>query len=307
MIGIKSCLFFWIQLLITSNKGVSSFSVVLPSQLQNAVQQGLLVEEPIPNLYILGTVHIGSKSADEARVLIEAVRPTKVIVELPPSRLSRVRAKIKAKKEDKSSLSNSERVTFLRAIGMYPSLALAGWSKGGISGFLFSTSIVWPSLLKRSITGNEEEDELPRVNEFDATVEAGDKFDAEIIAGDLEFEELIQSIVSSMTPISWMKVGGRLSLEAIGLQPTDPIRRKKGESLADWEARRRSVSTARSSRTHGEISAPEIHNTVVVERDEKFAQLCLEALESNERVVCVCGLVHLDGILEKLQDDGTFL
>eukprot|EP00586_Coscinodiscus_wailesii_P021257 CAMPEP_0172504156 /NCGR_PEP_ID=MMETSP1066-20121228/176045_1 /TAXON_ID=671091 /ORGANISM="Coscinodiscus wailesii, Strain CCMP2513" /LENGTH=46 /DNA_ID= /DNA_START= /DNA_END= /DNA_ORIENTATION= len=46
-------------------------------------------------------------------------------------------------------------------------MASAGYSNGGISGLIFSTVIVWSSLLKRSVTNSEEMEKLPRKNEFE--------------------------------------------------------------------------------------------------------------------------------------------
>ena len=57
---------------------------------ENLISKGLLAR-PHPNLYVLGTVHIGSKSAKEAKELIEAVRPKHVVVEVSPTRLRRLK------------------------------------------------------------------------------------------------------------------------------------------------------------------------------------------------------------------------
>jgi len=292
----------------------AAFSAVSP-QLKQAVENGLLVHFE-PDLHILGTVHIGSRSAKEAQILIETVQPSNVVIEIPPSRLERIRSNIQTRKNQKIDCDSRNNITKFEsnnrpqsstiagAINAYPSLAIAGWSKAGFSGFLFSTAIVWPSLLKRSITGNEEEETLPRRTEFEAAVEAADKIGANIIAVDLEFDELVQSFVDSMSVLSWVNLAGAIVVQSIGLVPVDPVKRRKGESLVDWERRRREVTTSRASRLHGEKLSPEVSRVLVDERDKTFAEACLRVMDENlgvkRKTVCIVGLVHVDGILKDL-------
>ena len=308
-----------------------------------------MLARPHPNLYILGTVHIGSKSAQEAELLIETVQPTNVVVEIPPSRLKRM---IQKKKEVPTSVSmameNEERSNtvpnanttntnasvskggWIHAIHTFPALATAGYEKGGVSGLLFSTIILWSSLLKRSTTAGEEANSLPRRNEFEAAVMAcrnrtrtldangnvNVNVNVNVIAADLEFEQLIQSISQNMTPTSWFQLGLTLIQQAIGIRPTDPVRRRRDESILEWEERRRNIDTARASRDHGRLTNPELDQVLVTERDEGFARCCLDVLDWNvegedddgggggsggEVTVCIVGLVHLDGIVEVCQ------
>lgn len=294
--------------------------MVLPVQLEPMFAQGLLAN-PLPNLYVLGTVHIGSRSADEAQTLIEAVKPSCVIIEIPPSRLERIRKKVAARKKKdleefvntRSSLSFGEetkeekklkeKTSFVNAILMLPVFASEGYTKGGVSGLLFSTIIVWSSLVKRSLTTNEEVVSLPRKNEFESAVTTADNIGADIICADLEFEDLIDSVGKSMSsPLTWMKLGFNVFCESIGIRSSDPIRRRRGESIEDWEIRRRDIETARASRIHGEQTNPELSKVLVQCRDAKFARLCMERLEDNiqmnETTVCIVGLVHLDGVVD---------
>jgi len=276
--------------------------MVLPVQLEPMFAQGLLAN-PLPNLYVLGTVHIGSKSADEAQTLIEAVKPSCVIIEIPPSRLERIRKKVAARKKKDKEEKSKEKTSFVNAILMLPVFASEGYTKGGVSGLLFSTIIVWSSLVKRSLTTNEEVVSLPRKNEFESAVTAADNIGADIICADLEFEDLIDSVGKSMSsPLTWMKLGFNVFCESIGIRSSDPIRRRRGESIEDWEIRRRDIETARASRIHGEQANPELSKVLVHHRDAKFARLCMERLEDNiqvnETTVCIVGLVHLDGVVD---------
>jgi len=303
-----------IQFLLSPIETANAISV-LPQQLKQATENGLLVHSA-PHLHILGTVHIGSQSAKEAEALIEYLQPLNVVIEIPPSRLERIRSNIREKKNkfDNDSKINvaklesesNERLqssTVIGAIRSYPALATAGWSKGGISGFLFSTAILWPSLLKKSFTGNEEEETLPRRNEFEAAVDIADRIGANIIAADLEFDELVQSFAECMSALAWIRLGYTIFGQSIGLLPIDPLRRQKGESLVEWERRRRKVNTARATRLHGENASPEISRVLVDERDLRFAEACLKAMDgkSERRTVCIVGLVHVDGILRKIK------
>eukprot|EP00957_Ditylum_brightwellii_P159719 12156677-Ditylum_brightwellii.AAC.1 len=168
---------------------------------------------------------------------------------------------------------------------------------------LFCTIIVWGSLLKHSTTIGEEADSLPRRNEFEAAVMASENVGAAVIPADFEFEDLIQTVATSMTPLSWANFGFTLFCESIGLREPDPIRRGKQESMVDWELRRRNVETARASRAHGEISNPELSEVLVNVRDRAFARICMDLLDNDKDklggpTVCVVGLVHLDGIVD---------
>ena len=296
----------------------------VPAHLESMFSKGLLAR-PHPNLYVLGTVHIGSKSAQEAQLLIETVKPSNVVVEIPPSRLKRIQQKaaqirMEAEREEASNDRNSgirndnamgsERTKdkslngtgLWSAVRTFPAFASAGYAKGGLSGLLFSTVIVWSSLLKRSTTADEEVESLPRRNEFEAAVAVCEDVGANVIPADLEFEDLIQTVAKSMTPLKWMSLGIAVLSESIGLRESDPIRRGKHESIVAWENRRRDVKTARASRAHGEYATPELSNVLVQYRDAEFARICLEMLEKNmdrgETTVCIVGLVHLDGIVD---------
>ena len=74
--------------------------------------EGLLVQ-PLPrqqpNLYVLGTVHIGAESAQEATLLIETVRPQIVVLEVAPSRVEIIRRRNNnnSSKNDVSNSSNN--------------------------------------------------------------------------------------------------------------------------------------------------------------------------------------------------------
>lgn len=304
---------------------------ILPPRLQETMAKGLLAE-PRPGLYILGTAHIGSESAEEAQALIEFIRPSTVVVEIPPSRLKRIRFQNSRKKEEQNKITQPDESdattvklkksgTMMSAIGSLPALAAAGWSQGGLSGLLFSTAIVGSSLLKRSTTASEEEVSLPRRNEFTAAIEVADSLNGascniEIIPADLEFEDLVAAVSRSLTPIDWCKMGLNLFLsETVGILPADPIRRAKGEDMVQWANRRRDIATSRASKLHGEETAPEMSKVLVDERDAKFAEICLKVLSNNARdaevnddgqvantaTVCIVGLVHLDGVVERLQ------
>ena len=312
--AIAAALFFQLLSSYFGTTSAYTISVVTP-QLKQAEEYGLLVHLE-PDLHILGTVHIGARSAEEAQVLIETVQPSNVVIEIPPSRLERIRSSIRTKNKQKlDSSSGNDMIksksndrpqsrTIVGAMSAYPSLAIAGWSQGGISGFLFSTLIVWPSLLKRSITGNEEEEILPRRNEFEAAIEAADRIGANIIPVDLEFDELVQSFVDSMSILSWMNLARAIFVQSIGLVPVDPVKRQKGESLVEWETRRRQVTTSRASRIHGEKLCPKLSRMLVDNRDKTFAEACLKAMDNNvglgRKTVCIVGLVHVDGIVKGL-------
>ena len=313
-------------------------SPIPPPQLDELFSKGLL-SRPRPNIYILGTVHLGSKSSQDVQCLMEAVEPTNVVLEISPSRLKRIQQQQQKRiikggetldvlnnesqsmSTSSTEASSSKQMDFISAVLSLPAIATEGYTKGGISGFLFSTIIVWSSLVKRSITQNEEEEVLPRTNEFEKAIEIATDINAlarannttteatvasvTITPADIEFEELIQSVAKSMTLLKWINLGINVLSQTIGLQPSDPVRRKDNESITDWEDRRRDVNVARASRNHGETSFPEITQVLVHDRDTNFARLCLESDERGEITVCIVGLVHVDGIVDLILESNT--
>jgi hypothetical protein len=313
---------------VTECLSVKPCLLSLHPNLQEAVTKGLLVQpEGRPNVYVLGTVHIGSKSAEEAQVLIETVQPNTVILEIPPSRQGRITRQRNGAREsttdkiafEPSSTSGqvqSKSTSFGKALQTIPPLAISGYENGGFSGLIFSTFIVGGSLIKQSLSSKEENDKLPRRNEFLAVTDvvenintlrskAGNENAIQVIAADLELEELIQSIVESMSILKWFELGVHILEETIGTKEVDPVRRSRNESVVEWEQRRRNIDTARASREHGEgVAGGEFGRVLVNKRDERFISACLKALdEGNEGMdvlVCVVGLVHLDGVCEGL-------
>lgn len=279
---------------------VQTSSMTLPPQLQRTMENGLLTK-PRQDTYILGTVHIGSESAEEAALLIESVRPTSVVLEVPPSRIERIRRnnarRVDQVDEEASSLSKPKPNLFR----VLPILAQRGWTSGGLGGLLFALIIVGGSMVKRSFSVNEETGTLPRRDEFAAAIEAADAVNARVIAADYEIDELIGA-ASAMSPQVWFSLWVGVLADQLGLRPADPIRRKKGESVVSWASRRRDIETARASRRHGEESCFEFAQILVNDRDARFANSCIDALASGEgATVCVVGLVHLDGVVERLE------
>uniref|UniRef100_A0A7S3VGT0 TraB domain-containing protein n=1 Tax=Chaetoceros debilis TaxID=122233 RepID=A0A7S3VGT0_9STRA len=318
-------------------------------QLQDAITRELLVQ-PLgwPNVYILGTVHIGSQSAKEAETLIHVIQPNRVVLEMPSSRLERRERERrqqrlqKQKQQDRtetgiinnftpqnsSSSSTTKTKSFGEALQTLPALATMGYEKGGISGLLFSVIIIGGSLVKQSIVKKDESEILPRRNEFTAAMEAAQEINdncgttdegevtTQIIAADLELEDLIKSFVRSMSILRWIELGLNIMIESVGIKDPDPVRRMRGETLLDWEDRRRNIATARSSKAHGEGYAGGVLGSVLVdERDARFVDACLKATTSGENlngnrtssevsIVCIVGLVHLDGVVQGLERQG---
>ena len=303
----------------SSTTASQNAQLVLPPKLQAAADKGLLIR-PLPNVYLLGTVHIGSESAEEARLLIDTVKPKAVVAEVAPSRVATIRRRNEATKKARDDESNNDDAESLTTpnksnnpgvlLKSLPALAEKGWSTGGIAGLLFATTIIWGSLLKRSFTAQEETDTLPRADEFAAAIEAADAIGASVIRCDVELEELIGNVVRSLSPLGWMSLALNVAAETIGLPEVDPIRRRRGESVVDWAMRRRDIATARASRLHGEKLSAGLNKALVDDRDERFARYCKKVIELSEdmtgvgdAIVCVVGLVHVDGVAKRLQDN----
>jgi len=286
----------------------------LPPRLQDAVCRGLLAR-PRPDIYVLGTVHVGSESAEDVQTLIETVKPSTVVIEIPPSRLKRIRQNNNDRHKNPTAKDHLKieppKSGMINALRSLPALAAAGWSKGGIAGMLFSTVIVGSSLLKQSTTLNEEEKTLPRRNEFTAAIEAADKAGSTVIPADFEFEELITAVTQNVSPLGWIKLGINVLSETVGLRPIDPIKRRRNETMVQWAERRRDVLISRASKVHGEKMAPDLSRALVDDRDARFTKACIKVIkttdinnqdesEGSAIIVCVIGLVHLDGVVNRL-------
>jgi pheromone shutdown protein TraB len=277
-------------------------AMTFPLVLQEAMTKGLLVR-PKPNLYVLGTVHIGSSSAKEVKCLMETVVPKAVVVEMSPSRLERVRQSNKSNDKD-SSTTRSHRPDLMRSL---LGLADRGWDVGGFNGFLFATLILGAGLVKRSQSLSEEAETLPRQDEFAATIAAADVMGTQVIAADMELDDLIGTAARSASSIEWLSVAAVGLGQELGWFTSDPVRRRKNESVAAWALRRRDIATARASRKHGEETVPVLSRILVDERNDRVVESCITALRDsdgteNSAVCVIVGLVHLDGVVKQLTE-----
>ncbi|CAJ1962370.1 unnamed protein product [Cylindrotheca closterium] len=294
------------------------------SEMQALVSKGLLAQ-PLPNLYVLGTIHIGSKSADDVNRVLNSVQPSTVIVELPPSRLPTI---LKSKNimqqysdeidgSKQKIASNPRKTSLIQVIATLPSMAGAGLSIAGFPGMMVMISLLWPSLVKQtwSLKNSEQKGhELERRNEFEVAVAVANILGASVVAADWELEELVQRLASSLTVLDWIQLmWGGLVLEPLGIQPIDPLQRKSDESSVEWEERRRDIWTARASLEHAQTYTPAVDQVLVHGRNQYFAELCLKEIYSQEEtmegegnvgssqlkpIVCIVGLAHVDGVCE---------
>ena len=134
--------------------------------------------------------------------------------------------------------------------------------------------------------------------------------DASVIPCDVELEELIGNTVRSLSLLGWMSLAMNVAAETIGLRDVDPIRRRRGETIIDWAMRRRDIATARASRIHGQKLSEGLNKALVDDRDDRFARYCEKVIELSEgmdvagdAIVCVVGLVHIDGVARRLRED----
>ena len=315
----RGCLLFLVLLAAKDYDASALLTTKLPRRLDDAIERGLLIE-PIPNVFVLGTVHIGNESAEEVSLLIDSVKPSTVVVEMAPSRAhnfllqaqdsnskNRSSKRAKATKGTKAK-TNSKRPSAV-LFETIPALASLGWEIAGASGVLFAAGMIGGSLLKQSLSINAEDATSlpPREDEFEAAVRASDNANARVIFADYELDELISEVANVMTLLSWLRVGTCSVLEDIGCIPRDPLLRTSGESVVKWIERRRHVMTARSSRINGEKTCFELSQILVDARDERFATSCFKAMQEGSdgedalTVICVVGLVHLDGIASRLE------
>ena len=109
------------------------------------------------------------------------------------------------------------------------------------------------------MTADEEMGSLPRRSEFYAAIAAAD-----VIGGRVVPAELIQEVAHACSsPFSLFQLAYLVAAQTLGLVPTDLIRRLPVETMVDWAKRRQDIQTARASRHHGEMTAPEMSRVFV--------------------------------------------
>lgn len=227
-------------ILLLSLSSFSSQGVTLSSpRLLECIQKELLIR-PSENLYVLGTVHIGAESALDAEELIRVVQPSKVVVEISPSRLKRLQRQYETTSDPMIEASRAPTVKPLQACLMLPAFIQRGWSAGKIKGMLVAVIFMWPSVLKISLTSKEEEDSLPRRDEFAAAVYAAIDSNATIIPAEIELEDLILQFAKSVSPVTgWMKLAYRAGVEtSLGIRPYVDDKNHFNNGLKDGEVRK---------------------------------------------------------------------
>ena len=77
---------------------VQSSALSYPASLSAAVQRGMLASSQDGRVHVLGTVHAGGRSAEEARALIDWLAPETLVVEATPPRVAAIIAGTQEKK-----------------------------------------------------------------------------------------------------------------------------------------------------------------------------------------------------------------
>ena len=326
-----------VVLLATPSIGV----VALPSTLDAALSRGMLASFTSPlaapsssapavavgdcEVWILGTVHLGSESAFEARELIAAVEPDVVVLEMPPLRLAAI---------SKATLTPRPAATPPGAL--FAPLISRGLKVYGLSGALVC-AILWWELYTRSTTKDEEEAVMPRMDEFVAAATAATasaaSTTAQVVAADWETDDLIMRAAAAMSVGEWVRLGAASAVDAL-TGARDPLKRRRtaagNEPVTAWADRRRDIETSRASRAFAEARSPALERVLVDDRNAAFVQAArsaareavseamgqaveratreglndgaaaAEAAAQPRRVVFCVGLVHLDGLKSRL-------
>jgi pheromone shutdown protein TraB len=278
--------------------------------LQEAVDLGLLVQ-PLPDIYVLGTVHAGNQSAIEVQALLETVQPRTVVLEVSPSRLALLRHRRRRNQQNQSSMTRStfedtsaSSLSLSQALMTWPAIWTQGWEKGGWPAAFFGMIIVWPALVSTAsqrlfLTSFSSQASTQRVDEFVTAVRVVDdlhKGTAKVVAADVEMETIWKQVgVALARPSDCVALVGRLLGEAVG----DPLSRRSDESYQDWCTRRRQPATARASKQHGMGRSPALADVLVDQRDKTLADALIHHVDQTP-VVCVVGLVHLEGVVQRL-------
>jgi len=291
-------------------------------------------------VYLLGTAHISSKSADAAAQLVRDMKPKAVFVELDAKRVGRAIPKPSAESE-LSTVTPPTTEAASSASSSSPSVTTA------VSNDNTATPTASPSLLPNNtiqpdqptlkkpkffdlreialrkgseVLGNSikglysklESEGFSAGEEFVVAVKEGLAINSKIILGDRDVEVTLRRLTEALSKTDLKKLlaaDSELEENMKQLLPNDVKPNNLGDDEISKEQLRYFVETVKAKdnvkllMNNLNSIAPEVYQALVAERDAFMAN-GLDGLDQFESIVAVMGIAHVDGVENNLKSRG---
>ena len=287
-------------------------------------------------VYLLGTAHISSKSADAASKLVRDMKPNAVFVELDAKRVGRAIPKPNAENwpmppntDDQQSTSDvdnaaspsiSVTVSNTNVIAQpqtdqSSSAQTVKSNKPNIFDFREMALRKGSEVIGNSIKGlysKLESEGFQAGEEFVVAVREGLKINAKIILGDRDVEVTLRRLTEALAKTDLKKLlaaDSELEENMKQLLPKEmtPSDLQNGDMTTDqlkyFVETVKAKDNVRLLMNNLKSVAPEVYQAMVAERDVFMAN-GLDGLDQFDSIVAVMGIAHVDGVENTLKSRG---
>lgn len=250
-------------------------------------------------LYIIGTAHISSASADLSRQLVREVDPDAVFIELDLKRIGR------AFKEGRPSPGIS--IGYQNERGELKIGTVAEAPTTGPSAIIYKMLSKGADLLGKSIYKKLESSGFVPGAEFINAVDEGLNKGAVIVLGDRDMDVTLRRIaqaLASTDPARLALVDQKLTATMKAKIPEMGEWQRSGavsqDELKEFVEQLKTRDTTKLLMDIFKEEVPDIHYALVGERD-LYMSRGIDKLSQFRSMVAVMGLGHLDGVSDNLQ------
>jgi len=290
-------------------------------------------------IYLLGTAHISSTSAELAGSLVRDVNPKGVFIELDPKRISgngTLAQKFQGDADTPAPIRESKIIVpQISAVEGDGGLVLASGSLSGEASqaplpaapkkqsnnpiMKAATAAVGKSI--KGLYSRLDSAGFDSGEEFVTAVKEGKKIGADIVLGDRDVEVTLRRVTEGLAKTdlkALLSPDSELEKTMEGMVPVSPAVAERlsssngGQELDDAQFKEELTSFVETMKTKenvraimGELKrvAPFLYEALVSERDVYMAT-GLNGLNELETIVAVVGIAHADGIESTLQNNG---
>lgn len=269
----------------------------------------LVNAETAQEVYVIGTAHISTLSAELVRDTIRIVQPDQVMIELDSQRVKK-RAPAPASATSSAGAAPNEKpppATFW-------DLVKAEWAKpvslgekvanveAGIIGLAISS--LYQKLDKMGFSSGQE---------FMTAIREADASGAALVLGDRPVDMTLKRLQQSIEKTGFNEVMAFANSQAESSDEkilTSKLEAKE-TSLVDAQELASTIETLKERKNVRKIMAslkdslPEVYQALIGERDVYMADSILKA--DGRRTVAVVGMAHMDGIERRLGEQGYAL
>lgn len=274
-------------------------------------------------VYLLGTAHISSQSADVAGKLVDDVQPDAVFVELDAKRVGRAGSIIAPSPENARDASQSSE-TMVPAAPLRASMETQSQQEAPPPPQQQPRSSLIPKLDIRqralqagsAAVGSAIKGMYSKLNssgfsageEFVVAVREGRKVGASIVLGDRDVEVTLRRLTEALAETDLkelMNPDSELEKSMSELLPGKPPSPDMGDDefrqeMSTYVETMKAKDNVRKIMKELKKSAPAIYKALVEERDIYMAQ-GLDSLNQFPTTVAVMGIAHMEGVEETLQ------